>query len=156
MAKKKTNQHRSLSEWQAIIAGQEASGQTAASYCRENGISEKSFYNRRRRNRQKTGDSHRFGDIELRSNTGGYRRIIIGEGINSMIASEEFGRFFMIFLWILMPLTFFAVIKQKIDARKDLEAYRKKYNWVGIFFVLFIIMLILVKTFIYIIGKNYG
>lgn len=73
-----------------------------------------------------------------------------------MIASEEFGRFFMIFLWILMPLTFFAVIKQKIDARKDLEAYRKKYNWVGIFFVLFIIMLILVKTFIYIIGKNYG
>jgi len=45
MEKNKANQHRSRSEWQAIIAGQKASRQTVTSYCREHGISVKSFYN---------------------------------------------------------------------------------------------------------------
>ena len=67
MAKKNSIRYRSRSEWQAIIAGQEASGQTALSYCRENGISEKSFYNWRRKMRQATVKPEPGDFIQIRS-----------------------------------------------------------------------------------------
>lgn len=55
MAKKKSQIHRSRQEWESIIEKQQASGKTAAQYCREHDLSEKSFYGWRRRLGRRVG-----------------------------------------------------------------------------------------------------
>lgn len=49
MIKSKATTRRSRAQWDAIIADQEASGESVPDYCRRRQLNVKNFYNRRKR-----------------------------------------------------------------------------------------------------------
>jgi len=55
--RKQQNTRRNASQWQKIIKDQELSAQSVASYCREQRLSEKSFYAWRKRLKEETPSS---------------------------------------------------------------------------------------------------
>ena len=63
---KKNTKRRSEEEWQEIIAGQAASGQTIPEYCRDRNLCEKSFYGWRKR-LHLNSNSKAAGFIQIRS-----------------------------------------------------------------------------------------
>lgn len=61
---KQQNHRRNANQWQKIIKDHKASGQSAASYCREQKFSEKSFYAwRKRLSQQSTSVKKEFIEV---------------------------------------------------------------------------------------------
>ena len=58
-------QRRDRGQWQAIIAGQERSGQSAKAYCKKKGVGLASFYQWRKRLAVEIGPARNRGDREF-------------------------------------------------------------------------------------------
>jgi len=97
----KRSRRATREKWQRIIVAQEASGKTAAAYCRENGIGTASFYAWKRRlgrrgkrlpamgfveltTRTDRADAQRAGAIEV---VVGRRRVLVRRGFDPHLVS---------------------------------------------------------------------